>query len=322
MNQSVREAARILYVLDYLKEYSDEKHPQSIKQILEYLEKQGLKTNRRTIPQDIRSLSDFGVDVVTVKSSQNLYFIGERHFQIPELRLLIDAVLSSKFITPKKSAILLNKLYGLSSVHQRAELAEESHIHDTKPLNESIYITTDVIDTAITNGKQVSFKYFEYKPDKSKGFKHNGYNYHFSPYKFLWNEDKYYVIGYSEKHKRIATFRVDRIHRVKALSKSAVPKPADFDIGEFCKRVFEMYDGKAATVELECDNDLMKVIIDKFGEGVYTQITDKNRFKVVTEVCLSPTFYGWLFQFAGRMKLLSPNEALKKYDTMLKNAVK
>jgi len=316
----MRETARILYVLEYLKENSDEKNPLSTNQILEYLEKQGLQTNRRTLPRDIKLLIDFGFDVITVKSTQNRYFIGERHFQIPELRLLIKAVLSSKFITPSKSEILLNKLYGLVSVHQRAEFAEDMYIHDIKPLNEGIYIITDIIDTAIIQGKQVSFKYIEYRADKSKEHKHKGYNYHFSPYNFMWNEDKYYVIGFSEKHGKVVTFRVDRIDKVRALTKAAVPKPQGYNVADYCKQVFEMYDGKAVTVELECKNELMKVIIDRFGEGVHTEIIDPHRFKVVTEICLSPTFYGWLFQFSGKMKLKSPAEAVKKYGVMLKNA--
>ena len=280
----MRETARILYVLRYLQEYSDENHPLSTRQILDYLEKQGLQTNRNTIPLDIKLLIDFGYDIVKVKSTQNLYFIGERQFQMPELRLLSDAVLSSKFITPKKSENLLNKLYGLISVHQRKELAEESYIPDIKPLNESIYITSDIVESAIIRKKQVSFKYFEYRPDKSKYFKHDGYNYNFSPYNFLWNDDKYYVIGFSEKHKKIVTFRVDRIFKVKALNKDAVTKSSDFNVADFYKRVFEMYDGEAVTVELECKNELMKIIIDKFGEGVHTEIIDKNRFRVIVEV--------------------------------------
>ena len=316
------ETARILYVLQYLKEHSDEQNPLSTGQILNYLEKQGLKTNRRTIPKDIKILVDFGFDVITVKATQNRYFIGERHFEMPELKLLIDAVLSSKFITPKKSDILINKLYGLVSENQRKELANEAYTLDIKPLNESIYITADIIRAAIHQRKQVSFKYFEYRPDKSKEFKHDGFNYHLSPYQLIWNEDKYYVIGFSEKHGKIVTFRVDRMARVKALSKEAKPKPPDFDTAEFCKRVFEMFDGKAVTVELECKNELMKVIIDKFGESVNTEVIDKNRFKVIADVYLSPTFYGWLFQFTGKMKLTAPAVAVKEYGLMLKNAVK
>jgi predicted DNA-binding transcriptional regulator YafY len=318
----MRETARILYVLKFLQEHSDEKNPLSTKQILDYLQKQGLKTNRHTIPLDVKLLVEFGFDIITVKTNQNLYFMGERHFQIPELRLLISAVLSSKFITPKKSEVLINKLHGLVSENQKIELTEEAHNPDIKPLNESIYITTDIIDTAITQKKQISFKYFEYRPDKSKEFKHGGYNYHFSPYNFLWNEDKYYIIGFSEKHGKIVTFRIDRMYKVKALSKAAMPKPLDFNLTDFCKRVFEMFDGKVVTVELECKNELMKVIIDKFGESVHTEIIDKNHFKAVTEICLSPTFYGWLFQFTGKMKLTAPAEAMKKYGAMLKNANK
>ena len=208
--------SRILYVLRFLQEKSDEKHPVSTKQILDYLETQGFNTHRRTVYGDIKLLTDFGVDIVPVKSTQNLYFIGDRHFEMPELKLLIDAVLSSKVITPKKSGVLVNKLRGLMSEHQMTEFSEEFHIADRiKPKNESIYRTTDTIQNAINEKKQIRFKYFEYLADKSKVLKHNGYEYSLSPYDFVWNEDKYYVFGFSPKHGKVVKFRVDRMDKAR-----------------------------------------------------------------------------------------------------------
>jgi predicted DNA-binding transcriptional regulator YafY len=312
--------SRILYVLRFLQEKSDEKHPVSTKQILDYLETQGFKTHRRTVYDDIKLLIDFGVDVVPVKSTQNLYFVGDRQFETPELKLLIDAVLSSKVITPKKSSVLANKLRGLMSEHQMAEFAEEFHIADRiKPKNESVYLTTDTIQNAINEKKQIRFKYFEYLADKSKVLKHNGYEYSLSPYDFFWNEDKYYVFGYSPKHGKVVKFRVDRMDKVKKSHEEAVPCPEDFDIAVFCKQVFGMYDGDKATIELKCRNDLMKVIIDQFGDNVHTEIIDAEWFKVKTGVSISPTFFGWLFQFTERMVLLSPDEVIREYgETLIK----
>jgi predicted DNA-binding transcriptional regulator YafY len=312
----------LLTLLDIFNNETDEQHPLSTTQLLERLEKRGIIANRRTIPGDIETLISHGIDIVSIKSSKNLYYIGERHFEMPELRLLIDAVLSSKFITPKKSRALINKLHKMVSKHQKADLAEGVYLPDVKPLNESIYIAEEIIRAAIHQKKQVTFKYFEYSPNKKKEFKHNGYLYHFSPYRLIWSEDKYYALGYSDKHSKVVTFRVDRMFRVKAKAEDYVPKSTDFDVSEFCKRAFEMYDGKIVMIELECDNDLMKVIIDKFGEKVQTEIIDQNRFKVTTEVCVSPMFYGWLFQFTGRMKLTSPAEVVNEYKKMLKQAVK
>lgn len=317
----MRDTARILHILRYLQEKSDEQHPLSTKQILDYLGTKGITANRRTIPNDIRLLVDFGVDIVTVKSTQNLYFVGERHFELPELKLLIDAVSSSKFITPKKSGVLVNKLRELLSEHQMAEFAEEIYIADRiKPKNESIYLNIDTIQTAISLKKQITFKYFEYLADKSKSLKHDGYKYHLSPYALVWNEDKYYVFGYSSKHHKIVKFRVDRMCEVFAADKASVPRPESFNVAEFCRQVFGMYDGKNTTVELKCKNELMKVIVDKFGEDVHTEVIDNDWFKVKTDVYLSPIFYGWLFQFTDRMIITSPDEAVREYSEILKKA--
>jgi len=316
------ESGRLLCVLRYLQEHSDEQHPVTTTQILNHLEKQGLKTDRRTIPKDISLLVELGYDIIPRKSSQNLYFIGERDFELPEIKLLIEAVLSSKFITPKKSEILVDKLRGFASVHQRAEISEDLYVTAVKPLNENIYVTADIIQSAKNQKKKIAFKYFEYRPDKSKEFKHNGFTYHLSPYRLLWNEDKYYILGFSEKHGKIVTFRVDRMHGVKALREDSIPCPSDFDINEFCKRVFEMYDGETVKVELECRNELMKVLVDKFGEDFYTEILNEDWFKAVIDVDISPIFYGWLFQFTGRMKLTAPAEILNEYRKMLFNADK
>jgi predicted DNA-binding transcriptional regulator YafY len=313
--------SRLLTLLDILITQSDEEHPLTIVQILATLEKQGISANRRTIASDMETLEAHGHDVVKVKSRQNLYYIGDRHFELPELRLLTDAVQSSKFITPSKSRKLADKLYKLLSVHQQADLIGSAYLHNVKPQNESVYLAENSVRTAIHRKRQVTFKYFDYAPDKSKIFKHEGHVYQFSPYRLVWSEDKFYALGYSDKHGKIATFRVDRMSDVKVSRKTAIPPPPDFDIADFCKRTFEMYDGELVEVELECDNDLMKVIIDKFGEEVHTEIISKERFRVRTEVRVSPMFYGWLFQFTARMKLTAPAEVVKEYKKMLKNAM-
>lgn len=319
----MRDTARILYVLKCLQEKSDEQHPMSTNQILEYLETHGITANRHTIPRDVDLLLDYGLDIVTVKSKQNLYFIGDRHFELPELKLLIDAVLSSKIITPKKSGILVKKLHGFASEYQQADLTEDFYIADrVKSSNESIYINTDAIQTAISQKKQITFRYYEYMADKSKELKHGGYIYRLSPYTFVWSEDKYYIFGYSPKHEKVVKFRVDRMCDVKLSAKAAKPRPRNFNIAEYCRQVFDMYDGRNATVELKCKNELMKVIIDKFGDDVRTEVIGGGWFKATADVCVSPTFFGWLFQFTGKMILLSPGDAAREYQSNLEKAIK
>lgn len=319
----MQDKSRILYVLRYLEEKSDEQHPVTINQILEQLEILGIKANRRTISDDIEQLEKFGVDIVTVRSTQNQYFIGERHFQIPELKLLIDAVLSSKLVTPKKSSELIEKLKKLASEHQMAEFAEEFQVDGRiKPKNESVFLIADTISVAISKDKQISFQYYEFMPDKTKILKNDGYIYKLSPYKLVWSEDRYYCLGYSTKHNKIATFRVDRMCQVKIISAKATPCPSDFVIADYLGQVFEMYDGKNAEVSLKCKAELMKVIIDKFGEEIHTDVIDNEWFKVTVQVIISPTFYGWLFQFTDKMIIVSPENIIDEYAKILINATK
>lgn len=266
-------------------------------------------------------MEDFGIDIITVKSTQNQYFIGERHFEIPELKLLIDAVLSSKFITAKRSDALIKKLKQFMSEHQSAGFERQVYVTDQiKPNNESIYLAIDVIHTAINRNRQIAFKYYEYTPQKVKSKKHEGFLYHFSPYSMVWNEDKYYALGYSDRHGRIVTFRVDRMCEVTMLETVRVPCPDDFNVVHFCRQVFEMYDGEPETIELRCRNELMKVMIDRFGETVQTKVIDDEWFKMSATVSISPIFFGWLFQFTGLMTVLSPESVIERYRSMLESA--
>lgn len=204
---------RILYLLKILEQHSDEEHPLTTTQLIELLESQyGIVTYRTTIAKDIAALQEFGVDVVCIRSTQCKYFIGSRKFELPELKLLIDAVESSKFITARKSEALIEKIHTLTSEPQRAKLKRNNYIAErVKPDNELIYYIVDTINDAINDGKKISFQYYDYTGLKKKVLKNKGEVYTISPYHLVWNDDFYYVIGYSEKRKKIVTFRVDRI---------------------------------------------------------------------------------------------------------------
>lgn len=314
---------RILYLLKILEQHSDEEHPLTTTQLIELLESQyGIVTYRTTIAKDIAALQEFGVDVVCIRSTQCKYFIGSRKFELPELKLLIDAVESSKFITARKSEALIEKIHTLTSEPQRAKLKRNNYIAErVKPDNELIYYIVDTINDAINDGKKISFQYYDYTGLKKKVLKNKGEVYTISPYHLVWNDDFYYVIGYSEKRKKIVTFRVDRIAtQPEILAAEGVPAPPDFDIAEYTKQVFFMYDGEMVTVDLRCDNSLMKTIIDRFGEDVKTLAYDMTSFRVLTEVSASPTFFGWVFGFGGKVQILGPESIKEKYQQMVVQA--
>lgn len=316
--------ARLLYVLDLLEKYSDEEHPLTTTELLSMLSEQyGIPTHRITLKSDIETLQSFGVDIEVISSSQNKYYISSRQFEIPELKLLIDAVESSKFITEKKSEELVSKLTSLVSEHQAKQLKRNLCIADRiKPDNEMIYYIVDAINEAINTGKKISFFYFDYNVKKQKKLKNQGKPYIVSPFSLVWNGDFYYVVGYSEKHKDIGVFRVDRIYKAPTiLDKDATPIPDDFNIADYTRSVFQMYGSEACEVTLRCDNSLMKYIIERFGEDVQTTAYDMTSFRAIVDVELSPTFYSWVFTFGGKVQILTPEHAKTQYVDMLNEAL-
>lgn len=314
--------SRLLYVLKYLWQNTDAEHYATTADIRSYLEESGIPCDRKTIPGDIQKLCDIGLDIEEERSRENRYSLSSHLFTLPELKLLIDAVESSKFITAKKSMELIEKLSLLSSTHQAAELKSNLYVSErVKPFNEQIYYLVDNINTAINHRKQISFRYFHYDQNRKEVPNNEGKCYGFSPYFLVWNEDHYYAVGYSEKHQKIGTFRVDRMKEVNILTADAVEKPADFNLPEFTRQVFDMYDGSAETVTLLCKNDMMNYIVDQFGDAVETSPTDHEHFTAVAQVSVSQTFFAWLFQFNGDIQIKGPESVVDRYKAMLTNAL-
>ena len=242
--------------------------------------------------------------------------MGERLFELPELKLLVDAVESSRFITAKKSERLIEKLGKLTSESHARQLDRHIYMDGTaKPENECIYYSVDEIHNAIQKKRQITFQYCEYTPQKEKILKHNGYRYQFSPYALIWSRDCYYAVGWSEKHGKIAQFRVDRMTAVEPLEHTAVQTP-DFDPAEYVRKVFGMYPDNLCTVELLCDNEIMRSVIDRFGENVQTETVDEQHFRATVEVAPSPPFFSWVFTFSGKIRIVSPAAVLEEMRDM------
>lgn len=311
---------RIICLLKLLEKYTDEEHQLTTTELSSMLETEyGITVHRITFKKDIEALQAMGYDIVETRSSQNKYFLGDRDFELPELKLLIDAVESSKFITANKSAALIEKIHKLTSIHQVDKLKRNNYVvKSVKPDNEQIYYIVDAINDAINECKQISFQYYDYTGLKKKVLKNKGEIYKLSPYHLVWNGDYYYVLGYSEKREKVISFRVDRIASVpEILEKESYPQPKDFDLNEFTKSVFFMYEGEKVEVDLRCDNSLMKTIVDRFGEDVTTLAYDMESFRVITEIAVSPTFFGWVFGFAGKVEILGPDNIKNEYKKMV-----
>ena len=306
--------SRLLYLQKILCDKTDENHPMTMSNIISELAEYGIDACSKTVLTDIKLLQEFGIDIVCDKSRENKYFIGDRDFELPELRLLVDAVASSRFIPKKKSTALIQKITSLASPYQAKMLKKQVFI-DTriKQLDSKVFITVDTLSSAINNGMMISFQYSDYDKDRKKVLKHSGYKYIFSPYNLIWDNDFYYVLGYSEKHEEIIAFRVDRIVKAEILPEKARVIPKADALERYARSVFYMYDGKPTEVTLNCTNDLMRVVIDRFGEDILTETHDDKSFNATIKVAVSPTFFGWVFQFAPDMKIVSPKSVQIQY---------
>ena len=310
--------SRILLILKYLWEQSDESHTVSIADLSKYLSDNGVSADRKTISKNIDALIAFGFDIVKIRRTQNQYFLATRHFEAPEVKMLIDAVQSAKFITPKKSKELIEKLSVFVAPDQTSVLKRHLYVDSrNKSQNETIYIVADSVQTAITENKKIAFQYFDYNLNGEQVPRHDGEYYIVSPYDLIWSNDIYYLAGLHEKKGIVAKFRVDRIKNLEISDEIAIEKPTDYSVAEFFSQEFSMFDGEDCKVTLLCENALMNSMVDRFGTDISPEIVDENHFKITVDVDLSSLFYGWVFASEGRMKIISPKRAVEGFNSVL-----
>lgn len=316
---------RLLYIGKMLQN-TDEAHPLTNAEMMQILEdKYGMTTHRTTIPSDIDLLIKSGMEIEVIESKPKKYYLNDyaRTFSLPELKMLVDAVASFKFITKKKSDELIEKIITLgtpSSVPSlKRNLWPEGRI---KQENERIYFNIEAVNQAINEKKKIAFQYFQYDVRKEQKLKHNGESYKFSPYALVWNGDYYYMVGLSEKHDGIGTFRIDRLAKTpQILDEDAIPMPENFDIAEFTNGMLRMYNSERCDVELVCDNSVMDAIIDKFGIEAKTYAYDMTSFKLEVNVAVNHVFFGWVFGFGGLVKIKSPENIRQKYIEMVQKTL-
>lgn len=316
------EKNRPLHIFKFLWGSTDEQHPVTINEIAEHLESVGIHAGRKTIAADLEDLQNCGFDVVKVRSRSNRYFVGNRSMELAELKMIVDAVQAAKFISRTKSLALIEKLTGLASPHQAAQLRRNLYVEGkVKTANEAVCYAVDLLNQSINEQTTVEFQYIEYTDNKEKVLKHNGQLYALSPYDLVWSNDNYYVLGWSERHKKIATFRVDRMVSVKPSMVYFHDRPADYDIEQSCKQLFLMYDGERCTVRLLCESGMMNTIIDRFSEDVKIEQTEDGHFIAEAEISVGPTFYSWVYNYSGRPRILSPERLRIEYQDRLKAAL-
>lgn len=311
---------RTLYIMKMLLEKTDEKYTMSAADIDKALRDYGMSADRKTVYNDIETLREFGMDVLQTKGSSSGYYIGSRKFELPELKLLVDAVQASKFISRRKSEELIRKLESLASEHDARQLQRNVFIYNRpKTGNETIYYNVDKIHTAILENRQIQYQYAEWTVKKELIPKKNGAVYTVSPWSLTWDDANYYLIAYDEAADCMKHYRVDKMQRTRVIGQERVGKERfqDFDLVEFSKKTFSMYGGHDEEVTLQCGNELIGVILDRFGTEVMIVPADEGQFRVRVLVAVSPQFFGWVTGIGVRLRIAGPERVQKEYKEYL-----
>lgn len=316
---------RTLYLMEILLERTNDEHMLNATELCTILDQEyGISTDRRTIYTEMEILEKFGLDIQQKKGKNSGYYIGARDFELPELKLLVDAVQSSKFITEKKSKELIQKLEKLCCKTDAAILSKYVFIvNRPKTENETVYYNVDYIHNAIYENKEISFQYAEWTTKKEFKLKREGAFYVVSPWALTWDDENYYLVAYDEVAGIIKHYRVDKMQRTKILKTDRKGEESfkNFDLASYAKKTFGMYGGIDAEVTLECKNELAGVVIDRFGHDVWLIPQGEDYFKIKVLVSVSPQFFGWITGIGPGMKIIGPKDVKNQYKEYLLNVL-
>lgn len=324
MSKNPRQKQKLLYVQKILLEKTDENHGLTVNEIIEELAKFDINAERKSIYDDLHTLEFFGLDICTVKTKTVRYYIGQREFQTSELKLLVDAIQSSKFITEKKSMELIKKLETLTSNNEAKLLQRQVYVANrVKTDNEKIYYNVDRLHDAINSDRAVEFYYNQWVLDTGSSQKiklkrrRNGEKYCVSPWVLCWDDENYYLIAYDDKSKKVKHYRVDKMERIELtdIERKGKENFKKFDIASYTKATFSMFSGDETQLTLRVHKDLVGVIADRFGKNVFiTDDKDDNDcFTLRVNVKISEQFFGWLFALGDKIKITDPPEAVSGY---------
>lgn len=311
MPKSSDQKLKILYVMRFLLEETDEAHPASMEQIISELASRDIAAERKGIYSDVETLRRFGLDICMSKGKPGGYYVLNRDFELAELKLLLDAVQASQFITEKKSLQLIRKLEKLCSVHEAQNLGRQLYVKGrVKNMNESIYYNVDAIHRGIAEDRQIEFRYFSYGANKRKMYRRNGGDYCISPFALTWDNENYYMIGFDAAAGALRHYRVDRMEHIRL---AQAPRQggavfAQCDMRVYTKRNFSMFGGEELRVTMEFENALAGVVIDRFGKDAPMFPTDDSHFRLSAPVVVSPQFYGWIFGLGAGVRILEPEQ--------------
>ena len=324
MPRSSMQKQKLLFLQKILLSKTDEAHGLTVAELESELARYGISASRKALYDDLKILEDGGLDICSTRTNTVKYYVGSRDFEIPELKLLVDAIQSSKFITRKKSLILIKKLSGLVSENDAKQLVRQVFVSNrVKTINERIYYNVDKIYAAMSEDKQVSFKYYmwqvcfggESEQKIIRVPRKNGARYKISPWALCWDDENYYLVAYDSQAEMIKHYRVDKMEDICVENdlRDGVRQFESFDIVKYSKSVFSMFGGEETEVTLSVDNSLVGVIADRFGSDVFISRENDSNFRVNIRVMLSNQFYAWLFGLGNKVKIISPKSAVDGY---------
>ena len=307
MPKSDNQKLKILYILDYLQRNSHADHPIRASELIHMLEKQhNILCERKTVYSDISALQEYGVDIVSVPGKNGGYYIASRNFELPELKLLIDAVQSSRFLTEKKSRELIEKLCRECSVHEARLVRRDVLVSGrVKSMNETIYYSVDTIQEAIGQNRQISFRYFDWNLDGSRRYREKDYT--ASPYGLCQDNENCYLLAFSPRH-GVTSYRVDRMADIQLLEEIRIPCPelTGKNLVEHANRLFQMFSGEATDVKMRFHRSLVNVVVDRFGRETMLIPDGDEHFVFTVRVAISPIFLSWVIGFGSKAKILHP----------------
>lgn len=320
MAKSEKQRLKLLYIARLLTEQTDDTHIVTTQEIITYLKANDITAERKTIYTDIEQLIDFGMDIIKVKGRPSGYYLADRQFELAELKLLVDAVQASKFITQKKSRALIQKLETLCSKAQAKQLHRQVVVTNrTKAVNESIYYNIDMIYNAIAENSKIRFQYFAWTVDKEMELRRDGAFYEVSPWQLSWDDENYYLIACDDRSGEIRHYRVDKM-----LHPALLPVPREgkeafehFDIAGYSKKMFGMFAGEEETITLRCADSLTGVIIDRFGKEVSMRRLDDTFIRVRVNVAVSRQFFGWITGLGTAVQIEAPSHVAAAYKDYL-----
>ena len=317
MSRGTNQKFKFTYLMKIMQEKTDDEHSLTMPQIMEELERYDVTAERKSIYADFQDMTDkFGEEIIKEQIGRETYYhVGAREFELAEVKLLIDAIQSSKFITQTKSRELITKIKSFVSEHQAKQLQRQVYINDrVKTMNESVYYNVDDIHTAINQNKKIRFKYYKWDINKKLVPRHNGDWFVVSPWALTWDDENYYMVAFDNLDHKIKHYRVDKMMHISIEEEMRDGKEAfkNFDMAEYSKATFGMYQGQKTKVKIRLANNMCGIFIDRFGKEISFRPIDDEHSELHVDVNVSPQFFGWIFSLGKDVKVVGPEEVVEE----------